>query len=296
MKQLMTTREVADYIRIKERKVYDLLRKKRIPATRITGKWLFPKTLIDHWIASSTKIPGAFKNAVHEGKATPAICAGSQDPLLEWSLRESECQLALMPGGSLDGLERLSAGEAMLSGLHVYEPISETYNQAAVIRYCPSIDVVLIEWAKRERGLIFKENNNIKNISIENYKGKRLVRRQIGSGSEIYLQYILRTYNLSHDDFKKTEIAYSENDAVHLVLSDKADVTLGLKSEAKKYQLGFCPIITERFDLVVDRKFWFEKPFQDLLNFCKTSHFKEIASNLDGYNIIDLVKVHFNSN
>ena len=42
-------------------------------------------------------------------QAPPAIVAGSHDPLLDWSLRESGCQLAMMPGGSLDGLERLAA-------------------------------------------------------------------------------------------------------------------------------------------------------------------------------------------
>ena len=57
----MTTREVADYLRIKERKVYDLLRGERIPASRVTGKWLFPKFLIDQWIASGTKIPVSFQ-------------------------------------------------------------------------------------------------------------------------------------------------------------------------------------------------------------------------------------------
>ena len=53
----MTTREVAGYLRIKERKVYDLVRQKRIPCTRVTGKWLFPKHLIDQWVADGTEFP-----------------------------------------------------------------------------------------------------------------------------------------------------------------------------------------------------------------------------------------------
>ncbi len=42
--ELMSTREVADYLRIKERKVYDLVRERKIPCSRVTGKWLFPAT------------------------------------------------------------------------------------------------------------------------------------------------------------------------------------------------------------------------------------------------------------
>ena len=43
----MTTKEVAAYLRIKERRVYELLRQRAIPCTKVTGKWLFPKQLID---------------------------------------------------------------------------------------------------------------------------------------------------------------------------------------------------------------------------------------------------------
>ena len=289
MSDYFTTEELADFLRIKSRKVYDLVSKDLVPHSRVMGKLLFSKIEISNWISGN-------KSEDIQLKSMPIVLLGSHDPLLELAVKKSKSGIAMSFDGSTQGLERFKLNEGFVSGLHLYDNDENIWNIPIVKKQLSDKAVVLIEWAKRERGLIFKENNNIKNISIENYKGKRLVRRQIGSGSEIYLQYILRTYNLSHDDFKRTEIAYSENDAVHLVLSDKADVTLGLKSEAKKYQLGFCPIITERFDLVVDRKFWFEKPFQDLLNFCKTSDFKEIASNLDGYNIIDLGKVHFNSN
>ena len=56
MSDMMNTREVAEYLRIKERKVYDLVRTKRIPCTRAAGKWLFPKTLIDLWILRNTRL------------------------------------------------------------------------------------------------------------------------------------------------------------------------------------------------------------------------------------------------
>ena len=57
VRELMNTREVAEYLRIKERKVYDLVRQKRIPCTRVTGKWLFPKHLVDLWVAEGTNVP-----------------------------------------------------------------------------------------------------------------------------------------------------------------------------------------------------------------------------------------------
>jgi excisionase family DNA binding protein len=53
-REFMNTKEVADYLRIRQRKVYALLRAKRIPCSRVTGKWLFPKHLIDLWVAENT--------------------------------------------------------------------------------------------------------------------------------------------------------------------------------------------------------------------------------------------------
>jgi molybdate-binding protein len=223
------------------------------------------------------------------------VLLGSHDPLLELAVKKSQSGIAMSFDGSTQGIERLKLNEGFASGLHLYDCQKDIWNIPIINTELSNKPIVLVEWAKRERGLIFKNDNYIKNNSIENFKGKKLVRRQAGSGAEKYLQYMLNAKNLNYDDFDRTDIAYSENDAVLLILTNQADVTLGLKSEAKKYDLNFIPIVTERFDLVVNRKFWFEKPFQDLLNFCKAKDFNQIASKLDGYDIRDFGKVHFNS-
>ena len=53
--ELMTTKEVAAYLRIKERKVYDLISTRQIPCSRVAGKWLFPKVLIDLWVVQNSE-------------------------------------------------------------------------------------------------------------------------------------------------------------------------------------------------------------------------------------------------
>src|SRR5579863_3128419 len=116
MSELMTTAEVADYLRLKERKIYELVRLRRIPCSRATGKLLFPKQMIDLWVARHVEFNGPDQ---HE---PPPIAAGSHDLLLEWALRESGCDLALLSGGSQDGLRRLAKGEAMVAGLHIIDP------------------------------------------------------------------------------------------------------------------------------------------------------------------------------
>jgi excisionase family DNA binding protein len=59
----MSTKEVAEYLRIKERKIYELVRDGGIPCTRVTGKYLFPRDLIDLWLAKSTEFPGGLRRS-----------------------------------------------------------------------------------------------------------------------------------------------------------------------------------------------------------------------------------------
>lgn len=42
---LMTTGEVADYLRVKERTIYEMVARQTIPFSRATGKLLFPRRL-----------------------------------------------------------------------------------------------------------------------------------------------------------------------------------------------------------------------------------------------------------
>ena len=80
--QLFTTSEAAHYLRLKERKIYEMVAEGTVPCTKVTGRWLFPKAELDHWLASSISRPDGLT------RPEPApIVAGSHDPLLEWALR-----------------------------------------------------------------------------------------------------------------------------------------------------------------------------------------------------------------
>ena len=57
--ELLTTAEAAAYLRLKERKIYEMVAEGTVPCTKVTGRWLFPKNELDHWLASSvTRPPG----------------------------------------------------------------------------------------------------------------------------------------------------------------------------------------------------------------------------------------------
>ena len=113
--QALTTDEAATYLRLSERKLYELVANGAVPCTKVTGKWLFPKAALDRWLAAGLVAPAGLGQA-----AVPAIVGGSHDPLLEWALRESGCGLASLPEGSEAGLRRLARGELMAAAIHLH--------------------------------------------------------------------------------------------------------------------------------------------------------------------------------
>ena len=52
---LMTIDEVADYLRVKKRTVYDWVKKGKIPAIKAVGLWRFRRERIDEWLESDAE-------------------------------------------------------------------------------------------------------------------------------------------------------------------------------------------------------------------------------------------------
>src|SRR5262245_13666233 len=115
MPELLTTEEAATYLRLSERKLYELVSVGAVPCTKVTGRWLFPRAALDRWVMAGLIAPVALASA-----AAPPIVGGSHDPLLEWALRESGCGLASLPEGSEEGLRRLARGEVMAAAVHLH--------------------------------------------------------------------------------------------------------------------------------------------------------------------------------
>lgn len=283
----LTTREVAELLRVKERKVYDLAAAGEIPCRRVTGKLLFPRAEIEVWLAGGAGTKGA---------AAPAnIVAGSHDPLLDWAIRESGSGLATFFDGSLDGLARLARGEAAIAGLHVFEPARGDWNLGHVEAALGGAPVVLIEWAKRQQGLLLAEALVGQVRSVADLGGRRVVRRQASAGAGLLLDHLIAEAGLAGKITFVTELARTETEAAAAVASGQAEAAPGLAAMARQFGLGFLPTVEERFDLAVDRHAWFEPPFQRLMNFCAGAAFKAKAAELGGYDLSGHGRVVWNA-
>lgn len=289
MPEYLTTKELAELLRIKERKVYDLAASGAVPCSKATGKLLFPKEAVDLWLAQHSSGPESAA-----ARPLPNVFLGSHDPLLDWALRESRCGIATYFDSSADGLARFAKGEGLASGLHLYDAETDNWNVASVTAACAGKPAVLVEWAKRQRGLIVAPRLKSKITSLADLAGRRIVPRQAEAGAQsLFLQLAQKTA-LDLDALEFTAPVRNESDAVLAVLEDKADTAFGLATLADQYRLGFAPVIEERFDLIVDRRAWFEPGMQTLLAFCRSKAFQARAAELNGYDISGFGQVHYN--
>ena len=83
--KFLTTKEVARLLHVNDKMVYSLVNDKGLPATKITGKWLFPRRLVEDWLEThilNYKKPG-FGNLSDAGIL---LLAGSDDVLFQKTL------------------------------------------------------------------------------------------------------------------------------------------------------------------------------------------------------------------
>lgn len=283
--ELLTTAEAARYLRLKERKLYELVASNAIPCTKITGRWLFPKSELDHWLASSLQRP--------EGLAPPQtmpIIGGSHDPLLEWCLRESGSGLASLTEGSKAGLERFIQGEIVAAALHLHALDDDAIdaNVEAMRTRAHFYDSVLIGFLRREQGLLVARGDPLGIRSVQDVAAKRarLAIRPKGAGAQLLLLAQLHRAGLNLEQLTLVEPpAPTGNDIAQAIRAGRVDCGIATRSAANAAGVDFVPIIWERFDLVMRQQDYFRAPMQALLSFVRSPAAAARAEELGGYDL-----------
>lgn len=282
-----TVKELANLLRLKERKVYDLAATGAVPCARATGKLLFPKQEIHAWIAENSS------GGSIDLPPRPSIFLGSHDPLLDWAIRQSRCDLATFCDGALDGLRRFAAREGIVAGLHLYDSASQDWNIPQVAQNSGARQSVLLGFAKRRRGLILRPG--LTHLSgFADLPGRRIAPRQPESGSEILFQVLAQEAGVDTSALEFGPVTRTETEAAQALARGQADVAFGLEAVARDFSLGFVPVIEEQFDLLIDRRAWFDPPLQSFWAFCQSGALEAQAALLGGYDLEPLGQVRWN--
>jgi excisionase family DNA binding protein len=287
MADLLTTEEAADYLRLSERKLYDLVAGGALPCTKVTGRWLFPKAALDRWLASGLVTPAGMTLALR-----PPLMGGSQDPLLDWALRNSGCGLASLPEGSEAGLRRLSRGEVTAAAIHLHrlDGDDDSANTEAVAQAPGLHDAVVIAFCRREQGMLVAPGNPLKLASIAGVAEARarLAQRPAGAGAQLLLLAILARAGINADALALVKpVCPTGPDLAQTIRSGRADCGIASRSVAHAAGLGFVPLLWERFDLVLRQRDYFLPGPQALFEHIRKPAFRAQAGELQGYDVTD---------
>jgi excisionase family DNA binding protein len=291
--QLFTTAEAARYLRLKERKIYEMVAEGAVPCTKVTGRWLFPKTELDHWLASSISRP----DGLARPEAAPII-GGSHDPLLEWALRESGSGLATLAVGSEAGLTRFAAGETIAAAIHLHtlEDPEADANVAAVSGRSDLQDAVLIAFCRREQGFLLAPGNPLKIRSIDDVAAKhaRIAMRPKGAGAQLLLLSLLHKSKTTLEALTAiSPVCPTGPDIAQAIRAGRADIGIATRSVANSAGLDFVPIVWEPFDLLLRQRDYFHPPVQALIRFLQSDELSQRAKEMGGFDLSGAGSVRF---
>jgi len=296
---MMSTKEVAQYLGVHEKQVYALIKSKRIPSTRITGKWVFPRKLIDEWIESNAQAGLGEARQKSKRMAGALLASGSNDPILDMlhtRMRKTYPEFYVFSAntGSTEGLRALNKGYTDIAWSHLYDPKSGEYNVPFLPTYLPDVKAVVVHLFQREVGFLVAQKNpfHIQGFEDLTQKGVRFINRQQGSGTRVLLDHYLKKSRIPSSKIQGYEQeVYTHFEIGLSILAKDADVGIATVVVSKLLGLPFIPIIQESFDMVMDQSTFFDRGVQALIDILNSKEFRGGVERLGSYDFKDSGKI-----
>jgi putative molybdopterin biosynthesis protein len=277
--EIFSTKDTAAYLKVNEKKVYQLVRDGDIPHTRIGGKIIFSREILDRWIREKT---------VQENNI---LVAGSDDALLKRVIdrfNKSSSHVAFYaPLGSVTGLQLLNRGRASIATVHILD-LDGKHSLSYLDRYLTRQDFFVVRLFSREQGIFLPPGNPHKIKSFEDLAKRkiRFLNRNIGSGTRLLIDFLTASSRAgSMIQMIQNEEAHSHLDAGIRVLNGQADASFGIRYVAELLKLDFVPVILEPFDFVIPAHSWENRNIVEFLKcFDQSALFSQMGS-LQGYDL-----------
>ncbi len=215
---------------------------------------------------------------------------GSNDPVLEkafniFNMEYAPYHFGVISSGSLGGLLSLERSECQLTATHLFDESSRIYNDP-FIRKVVNRDIIVYKFLKREQGLILRREDTKRIKSIEDIAKHNVVfvNRQKGSGTRVFLDYILKEKGIDTNLIN----GYENEEFTHIAVANAvkegiADCGMGIRYVADIFDLGFIPIQEEDYDLVFAKDFYFSENGKALIKIIESKKFQNFISKLKGY-------------
>jgi putative molybdopterin biosynthesis protein len=198
--------------------------------------------------------------------------------------------------GSVSGLVAMSKGIIDVSTTHILDEQEKVYNIQAIKKYLGGQPVTLIHLARRTQGLLVQRGNpkGIGTIEDLGRSGVTFVNRQVGSGTRILLDVLLRERGVDPRAIRGYEREEATHTAVGILVREGiADCGLAIYPIARIFGLDFVPVTEEDYDMVVTKEFTQDPRFELLMELIRGREFAERLNHLGGYTTKDTGTVKY---
>lgn len=299
MPQMLSTREVASFLGINEKMVYTLIAEKGLPASKVTGKWIFPRHLVEQWVESSTINFPQPHNVLppYDGLL---VIAGSNDILLEKTLSIFNSRypghLAVFGNlGSVGGISALRRSLCHMATSHLLQENDDEYNFDFLQRQFERMPVV-VNFCKRDQGILLQKGNPLHITAVKDLgkSGVRIINRSLATGTRLLFDRVLKEAGIAGERIAGYDREVNRHMDVGLeILGGRADAGPGIRPVASLLGLDFLPLRQERYDLLVTRERFFDQGIQYFLGLLHEKAFVQAAEQLQGYDVSKSGKMIF---
>jgi molybdate-binding protein/DNA-binding transcriptional regulator YhcF (GntR family) len=194
--------------------------------------------------------------------------------------------LKLNFNGSLPGLMSLAEGKSDLSGCHLFDAATGSYNDPFIQRLFPGKPMLAVRLAERNLGWIVPPGNPLGLATIADLSRPqvRFANRQSGSGTRIWLDEALRRAGIDPAHVEGyTDEHTTHSDVARAVAEGAANSGLGLEAVAAAFGLDFVPLLVEPYDLVMPAGKAQNEPYKGLLDWLGSDAARAALSRANGY-------------
>ena len=289
--RFLSVPELASLLHVNEKKVYQLAGRGEIPGTKITGKWIFPRSLIEDWLLENSH-GGVMQDRL--------LIAGSDDRLIhhvcsnaaiDW---QQHALVSYSPAGTRHGLRMLDSNRVDACFINWGAVEDNARRHLGLLRcYRRHASWVIVRCLQRSQGFVLSpalsetldRESDTSPTELIKRQELRWAMRQDDSGTERLLEDLCSVQGQRVADLKVSTECNSERSAVAAVNTGAADITCGVQSTAYEFGLRYLPIADVALDLVMSQKTYFRTLVQDFLERIQTLETEQLPTRLDGYRV-----------
>jgi molybdate-binding protein/DNA-binding XRE family transcriptional regulator len=215
-----------------------------------------------------------------------AGCDPAMPVLARHMLKHGSVELIPAQCSSLQALKWLKDRRVHVAGTHLRNESAPGSKSGVIEKFFPRGGFRIVTFASWDEGLVVARTNpkRISGFADLTRKDVTLINREVGAGARYLLDSSLKKEGISPRKIRGYELTAAGHVlAAWHVQTAKADCCIATRAAARIFGLGFIPLVSERYDLVIPDQHWETPSVRIVLDSLNRTSLKRELEVLGGY-------------